>query len=106
MRPLIVHPETGLHVLRERGKFRSTSPHERLEEIKLMVKELDVSAVICFDHFLNGWRNKDGGLLFDASFKGYQLPKEQDRVLELAEEGLRVDESLHFDPRRSVRTSL
>ncbi len=106
LRPLTVHPKTELHQMRMRGEFQMTSPHERLEEIRLMVESLEVSSVICFDHFLNGWRNKEGRSLFDMSYTGYKLPDEKERILQLLEEGLEVPESMHFDPRRSTMTSL
>ncbi len=106
MRPLTVHPITELHKLRINGEFVMTSPHQRLKEIGMMVDGLEVSSVLCFDHFLNGWRNMDGTLLFDTSFNGYELPGEKERVLRLVEEGLEVPETLHFDPRSSTLTSL
>ncbi len=106
MRPLTIHPMTELYHLKESGRFKMTSPHERLEEIKLVVELLDVSSILCFDHFLNGWRGRDGQLLFDTSFTGYKLPDEQEYVLRLIEEGLKVPESKHFDPRMSRMISL
>ncbi len=91
MRPLSVYPETRLHQMIERGEFQLNSPHERLEEIKIMVENLEVSSKICFDHNWNSWRDKDGSLLFDLDYEGYRLPEEKDRILQLVREGLKVD---------------
>lgn len=106
MRPLTIHPMTPLHQLRMDGKFRMTSPYERLQEIRTMLELLEVSSTLCFDHFLNGWRNTRGDTLFDISYTGYKLPDEKDIILRLIEEGLSVPESMHFDPRNTTMTSL
>lgn len=106
MRPLVVNPFTELHQLRTSGEFTVTSPHERLREIRLMVEELNVSSALCFDHFLNGWRGKNGSPLFHTSFAGYRLPGDKELVLGLIEEGLQVDESMHLDMRKTNITSL
>ncbi len=105
MRPLTVHPLTELHGLRATDQFRMTSPHERLEELRSMVEGLEVSSTLCFDHFLNGWRGRDGGPLFKTSFSGYRLPDEKEQILELIQEGLDVPESQHLDPRRTRMNS-
>lgn len=96
MRPLSLHPNSELKKLSDQGEFRVNSPHERLEEIKIMLKELDVSSRICFDHSWNSWRNEAGGSLFDLDYEGYSLPEKKDHLLELVEEGLEVDESKHI----------
>ncbi|MFW6040674.1 MAG: radical SAM protein [Thermoplasmatota archaeon] len=95
MRPLSVHPKSKIYEKVQRAEFQINSPHERLKEIKLMVKELNVSSKLCFDHSWNSWRNKKGGLLFEMDYEGYQLPDEKEHILELIEEGLKVDESQH-----------
>jgi len=103
MRPLSVYPETGLHQKIGRGEFKLNPPNERLEEIKIMVENLEVSSKICFDHSWNSWRDKDGNLLFDMDYEGYKLPEERDRILQLVKEGLKVDESRHSGPQ--IRSS-
>lgn len=92
MRPLYVYPGSGIYKMIDRGEIQVNSPRERLKELKTMVEELDVSSKLCFDHSWNSWRNKKGGLLFDMDYEGYQLPDEKDKVLELVEEGLEIDQ--------------
>ncbi len=94
MRPLTVHPSSELYKMQERGEFTPNSPHRRLKELEIMVKNLEVSSKLCFDHALNGWRNREGAYLFDMGYEGYRLPEEKDHVLKLIQEGLSVDESL------------
>lgn len=106
LRPLAVLEGIELYEKMEEGDFELSSPYERLKEIKIMVENLDVSSKLCFDHRMNGWRNKSGGLLFDMDYEGYKLPKEKDLVLELIEEGLEVDESRHLDARDTTQISL
>ena len=97
MRPLYVYPGSDIYKMIEQGEIQVNSPHERLEEIKIMVEELDVNSKLCFDHSWNSWRDKKGGLLFDMDYEGYQLPDEKSKVLKLVEEGLEVDGSRHND---------
>lgn len=106
MRPLALIKGVGLYEKYENGEFQLSSPHERLEEIKTIVESLSVSSKLCFDHRMNGWRNKSGRSLFKKSYEGYKLPEEKDRVLGLIEEGLEVDESVHLDPRNLAQLLL
>ncbi len=105
-RPLAVLEGIELYKKMKEGDFALTSPHERLEEIRIIVENLDVSSRLCFDHRMNGWRNKSGGLLFDMDYEGYKFPEEKELVLELIEEGLKVDESSHLDARDTTSISL
>ncbi len=98
MRPLHVYHMSDIYKMINQDKIQVNSPHERLKELKIMVEELDVNSKLCFDHSWNSWRNKDGGLLFDMDYEGYQLPNEEKRVLDLVAEGLDIDESLHQYP--------
>jgi len=68
-----------------------------------MVEDLDVTSRICFDHFMNSWRKKSGEPLFKQDFQGYKLVEEKHKVLELIEEGLRCDESMHIDAKDIMR---
>lgn len=95
MRPLSLSTGTELHQKMERGDFQLNSELERLEEVKIMVENLEVSSKLCFDHGWNSWRNKDGGLLFKRDYEGYKLPEKREHLLDLVEEGLEVDESRH-----------
>ncbi|MEF8874554.1 MAG: radical SAM protein, partial [Candidatus Thermoplasmatota archaeon] len=103
MRPLSLFPGTELHRKMEKGEFQLNSELERLEEVKIMVKNLDVTSKLCFDHGWNSWRNKDGGLLFKRDYEGYNLPEKREHLLDLVEEGLKVDESRHSYGRSSFR---
>ncbi len=106
MRPLVVRSGTELREEYQKDNFHLSSPHERLEEVRKMVEHLDISGKLCFDHRMNAWKSKTGGSLFDMSYEGYELPEEKDLVIDLIEEGLDVDESLHTDPRELARLSL
>lgn len=100
MRPLALVRGTELYDKYKEGEFQLSSPHKRLEELKTLLENLDVSSKLTFDHRMNGWKNKNGGLLFDMDYEGYKLPEEKDLVLDLINEGLKVDESKHLDPRK------
>ncbi len=95
MRPLSLSPGTELHRRMENGEFQLNSELERLEEVKIIVENLEVSSKLCFDHGWNSWRNEDGDLLFKRDYEGYKLPEKRDHVLDLVREGLEVDESRH-----------
>ena len=58
----------------------------------------NVTSRLCFDHFLNAWYTdrRRSHNLFRQDYEGYKLPEEKERVLELIEEGLRADESIHM----------
>ncbi|MFW5945251.1 MAG: radical SAM protein [Candidatus Natronoplasma sp.] len=99
MRPLSIYPNTEIHQKIEKGEFQLNSLHERLEEVKIIVETLEVSSNLCFDHSWNSWRDRDGNLLFDMDYEGYKLPEERDHILNLVEEGLKVDGSRHLGPR-------
>lgn len=105
-RPLVIHPASPLKEMHHRGEFELNSPHSRLRELKILIEGLDVSSRLCFDHWLNGWKNAEGGNLFSMSYEGYELPRDGEMLLKLIEEGLGVSEDLHFDPRKSERTSI
>ena len=57
-----------------------------------------VTSRVCFDHFLNAWYQDTAHrhTLFTQDYNGYKFPEEKEEVLELIEEGLRLDESLHL----------
>jgi radical SAM superfamily enzyme YgiQ (UPF0313 family) len=95
-RPFTPRPNTPLYEAYVRGEFQLTTPHERLRELKLTMSELEVTSRVCFDHFMNSWRRADGTPLFKQDYEGYKFPEEKQLVLELIEEGLRLDESIHI----------
>ncbi len=98
LRPLTLRHGIPLMEEYERGDFQLSSPHERLEELKILVSNLEITGRLCFDHFMNGWhRNHSRSqLLFSQDYNGYQFPKQKDQVLALIDLGLQVDESAHL----------
>jgi len=94
-RPYVPNPLTPLFNEISKGEFKLLSPHECLKEIKIMVEDLDVTGKVCFDHAMNYWSSKAGGHLFTQSYEGYKFPEEKETVLELIEEGLKIEESVH-----------
>lgn len=98
-RPFVPRPGTPLHEEVMQGRLHLSSPHERLEELALMIGGLDVTSRVCFDHAMNSWTDRRGGLLFRQDYEGYPFPEEKPLVLERIREGLAVDESRHVHAR-------
>jgi len=98
LRPLVIGPGLPLYEDYTKGILQLSSPHERLREVKTLVENLHVTGSLCFDHFLNSWyRDSDRHYtLFKQDYNGYKFPEEKARVLQLIEEGLRIDESTHI----------
>lgn len=96
-RPFVPRRGTPIYEDYEQGRLKLTSPHERLEELRLMIEGLHVTSRICFDHSMNSWTNRSGDLLFHQGYEGYKFPEEKPLVLELIREGLFIDESKHLD---------
>ncbi len=103
LRPFVPRPSTPLFDEYQRGELQISSPHERLRELKIMIGALTVTSHVCFDHMMNAWRRESGGLLFKQDYEGYKFPEEKEMVLELIEEGLRVNESIHIDAKDMAR---
>ncbi len=101
-RPFVPRQGTEIFEEYEQGRLHISSPHERLEELQLMIEKLNVTSRVCFDHNMNSWINKSGGLLFSQDYEGYKFPEEKPHVLELIREGLAVDESRHVDIRELI----
>ncbi len=99
-RPLVPRPGTPLHDEVEQERLHLSSPHERLEELALMIGSLEVTSKVCFDHAMNSWADRSGGLLFRQDYEGYQFPGEKPLLLERIREGLSIDESMHVHARR------
>lgn len=94
-RPFVPMPHTpALDTVLE-GRLRLSSPHERLEELELMIGNLDVTSRVCFDHGMNAWADRNGEVLFRRGYEGYRFPDEKPLLLERIREGLSVDESMH-----------
>jgi hypothetical protein len=94
-RPLVPRPGTSLYEDVARGRLCLSSPHERLEELAWMIGGLDVTSRVCFDHAMNAWADRRGGLLFRQDYEGYRFPDEKPLLLERIREGLAVEESMH-----------
>lgn len=102
-RPLVPRPGTPMFdEVRER-RFLLSSPHERLEELAWTIGSLEVSSRVCFDHMMNAWVDRRGGLLFRQDYEGYRFPEEKALVMERIREGLAVPESMHRDARKLTR---
>jgi radical SAM superfamily enzyme YgiQ (UPF0313 family) len=99
-RPLVPRPGTQLYDEFAQGRLHLSSPHERLEELALMIGALEVSSKVCFDHAMNSWVDRRGGLLFRQDYEGYQFPQEKPLLLERIREGLALDETMHVHARK------
>ena len=99
-RPLVPRPGTPLHDAVAQGRLHLSSPHERLEELALMIGGLEVRSKVCFDHAMNAWADRRGGLLFRQDYEGYRFPEEKPLLLERIREGLAVAESMHIHARQ------
>jgi radical SAM superfamily enzyme YgiQ (UPF0313 family) len=91
-RPFVPSPRTPIYEELDQGRLKVSSRHDRLEELRVTIKGLEVTSRVCFDHVMNSWRNKYGGLLFYQDYEGYKFPEEKQRVLDLIQEGLAVGE--------------
>jgi hypothetical protein len=95
-RPFVPMPGTEPFDDVMRGQLRLSSPHERLEELELMIGSLEVTSHVCFDHGMNAWADRDGKPLLRRDYEGYRFPDEKPLVLERIREGLDIDESMHI----------
>lgn len=98
LRPLMIGQEAPIFEEYEKGDLKLSSPHERLEELKILVENLNITGRLCFDHFLNAWyrdssRNRT---LFSQDYNGYKFPEQKAEVQKLIELGLELDESVHL----------
>jgi radical SAM superfamily enzyme YgiQ (UPF0313 family) len=107
MRPFHPGRNTPLFDTVQNGEFELTSPHERLEEIKLMVENLEVTSRICFDHNWNPsyWSGNRLIPLLKQDYDGYKFPEEKGAVLELIDKGLQMDEATLIDVKDRIGVS-
>lgn len=98
LRPLRIRPDVPLFEDYQDGGFTLSSPHERLQELKVMVENLKITGRLCFDHFMNGWflDQSRSQTLFKQDYDGYKFPEEKEEVLDLIELGLSLDEAIHL----------
>jgi radical SAM superfamily enzyme YgiQ (UPF0313 family) len=99
--PFVPVDRTPLLEAYRRGELYLTSPHERLQEIRLMIENLLVTSRVCFTHPFNASYRSGGTLvpLMKQDFGGYRFPEEKELVLTLIDKGLQLDEHLFFDVR-------
>ena len=95
-RPFVPRMGTPIYGDYDRGNLHLSSPHERLEELQMMIQGLDVTSRVCFDHAMNSWVDRRGGLLFRQDYEGYKFPDEKPLLLDRIQEGLDVHESAHM----------
>jgi radical SAM superfamily enzyme YgiQ (UPF0313 family) len=94
-RPFIPRQGTPIYEEYKAGRLHLSSPHERLEELQLMISGLEVTSKVCFDHIMNAWSDRWMKALFTQDYEGYPFPQEKGQVLERIAEGLAVPESHH-----------
>jgi hypothetical protein len=104
-RPFVPRYGTPIFDEYEQGRLHISSPHERLEELRVMIEGLNVTSRVCFDHQMNSWANRQGGPLFHQDYEGYKFPEERPLVLELIREGLSIDESRHVNVKDLISLS-
>ena len=93
-RPYVPRVNTPLMEAYQSGEFELTTPHERLMEIGLLVKNLDLTSRVCFDHQLNPmyWMGNRLIPVLKQDYDGYKFPEEKELVLETINKGLTIDE--------------
>ena len=92
VRTFLPLPGTPLFDEYQRGSFKLLSPHQCLSEIRLMVKKLEITGRICFDHFINP-SLKNGTPIFRQDYNGYKLPEEKSFLLETIDRAIKTEES-------------
>ena len=98
-RPFVPSSRTPLLEAYRRGGLELTSPHERLREIRLLIENLQITSGVCFDHNLNAaYRSGNGFVpLLKHDYDGYKFPDEKELVLEIIDQGLKLDEKTLLD---------
>ncbi|KQC11010.1 MAG: radical SAM protein [Smithella sp. SDB] len=104
-RPFVPRRGTPICDDYEQGRMHISSPHERLEELRVMIDGLNVTSRVCFDHSMNAWANRQSGLLFRQDYEGYKFPEEKSLVLKLIDEGLSIDENRHVHVKDLIAVS-
>jgi len=104
MRPYVPGRNTPLYEAYKKGEFELTSAYDRLLEIGLLIKNLDVTSRVCFDHNYNTLYRAGNTLvpLMSHDYSGYKFPEEKETVLELIDKGLQMDEGVLFDIRQGA----
>lgn len=107
LRPFTPIINTPIFEAYQRGEYELTSPHERMLEIGLFIKNLQVTSRVCFDHNMNLSYQSGNSLipLMTQDYGGYKFPEEKEVVLELIDKGLHMDEAAFIDVRDMVGTA-
>jgi len=87
-RPFRPAPGTPMSDQVNQGQVTLLDPREQLLELRRMVRNLDVTSKVCFDHMGNYWRTASGDLVLHHEYEGYQFPDEKQTVLDRIELGL------------------
>ena len=87
-RPFTARPGSPLYNEFKKSGFKKMAPTAQLLEIRQMIKALDVTSKVCFDHAGNYWKSPSGGYLFSHDYEGYQFPDKKQYLLERIELGL------------------
>jgi len=98
-RPLVPRQGTPLFEEVEQERMHLSSPHERLQELALMIEGLDVTSRVCFDHAMNAWVDRDGGLLFRQDYEA-TVSRGKAAAYRADPRGLGVEESEHLHVRK------
>ncbi|MCG8637021.1 MAG: radical SAM protein [Desulfobacterales bacterium] len=91
-RPFRPIPGTPIQEQVHRGEVTLLTPREQLLELRKMIRALEVTSKVCFDHAGNHWRTSRGDLVFTHDYEGYKFPDEKERVLQRIELGLAFDQ--------------
>jgi hypothetical protein len=107
-RRFVPRKETPLFNEWKSGRFQVLAPYEELREMQLMIENLNITGRVCFDHFINpAFRTSSGCVwLFKQDYDGYKFPEEKTKVLEIIQQGLKINESLYLRAEDLIDLSL
>ena len=91
-RPFRPIPGTPMEEQVRAGEMALLSPRDQLLEIRNMVRALEVTSKVCFDHAGNFWRTRSGELVFTHDYEGYQFPDDKAALLDRIDQGLAWDQ--------------
>jgi radical SAM superfamily enzyme YgiQ (UPF0313 family) len=96
-RPFRPHMGTPLFDEWKNGTFQLLPPHDVLREIEMMIRKLDITGKVCFDHANNPAVQVGSHYMwvFKQDYEGYQFPEEKPKVLRRIQKGLEMDEALY-----------
>lgn len=91
LRTFVPVPGTPLYDDFKQGKFVLLSPHQALEEIKLLIENLDAEGSMVLSDHVSNYYNISG-----------RLPEDKERMLQTIDHALTIDESRFRDPEISA----